>query len=107
MSRLNLAPYAHLAQMDEQQLYQMAQHMRDLQGHPGWAFVQQILASMQQAEIEHMIVKVHDQATYAEKSGVIKGLKRAFDAPQAVVAIAEREQAKNQKAAEAAERNNS
>lgn len=105
--RLNLAPFAHLERMDEQQLYQMAQHMRDLQGHPGWALVQQVLGSMQQGEIEQMIAKVHDQATYAEKSGFIKGMKRAFDTPQAVVAIAERVQAKNQKAAEAAERNDS
>jgi hypothetical protein len=102
--KVNLAPFAHLERMDPEHLYAAGQHMRDLQGHPGWAFLQQVLGAMQQTEIERMVIKVHQQADYAEMAGFIKGVKRAFDAPQAVVLIAERVQQRNQKAAEAAER---
>jgi hypothetical protein len=107
---MNLAEFAGLDSLGPDELRVARKHVEALVESPGWRFIHRVLASQQQAQLKLALAQPargESADTYAlrraDTAGMLRGLQYAYDAPQAVLAIAERVMAREQQAAEAAE----
>lgn len=99
-----LAEFVWLERLERDDLRRYQQAAHDLQAHPGWEMLQQVLGRAQQRAVNDMVTGgPHEQAHYAERAGFIRALKMAFDAPAAVEQIATRRFDAEQRNAEQAE----
>jgi hypothetical protein len=106
----NIAAYFHSAlqgraDADLERFRAAAKQVAELEGHPGWVFLRELL--QEKADRLHAEVlppEVHQHATYIALTNQEYGIRKVLEVPEAMRIVAERADEKQRKAAEAAAR---
>lgn len=78
-----------LGSMDPSDLLRAADHVRELEGHPGWEFLEGLMkAHMEKATFQYVGGSLRGIEAYAHGAGFIKGLRATIDVRAAVLATA-------------------
>lgn len=78
-----------LGAMDPSDLQRAADHVRELEGHPGWEFLEKLMnAHIDKATYQYTAGALRGIEAYAHGAGFIKGLRATIDVRAAVLATA-------------------
>lgn len=78
-----------LGAMDPSDLQRAADHVRELEKHPGWEFLEQLMnAHIDKATFQYTAGALRGIEAYAHGAGFIKGLRAVIDVRAAVLTTA-------------------
>lgn len=106
----NIAAYFHSAlarraDADLDRFRAAAKQVAELEGHPGWAFLHELLQEkVDQLHAEILPPTVHPHATYIALTNQEYGIAKVLEAAEAVRVVAERADEERRRAAERAAR---